>query len=133
MSFPEAVISYFTKWLNFKTRSSRSEYWWAVLFLNIAFFVLSIIIAWCLPAILSIPGCPIGIVIAVVGIAQFIVQIFCTIAGIALMTRRLHDVDKSGWWQLLSFTGFGIIPLLIWACRKGTEGENRFGKDPLGN
>lgn len=46
--------------------------------------------------------------------------------------RRLHDLDKSGWWSLVSFipyvnVAFGIYVLFF----KGTTGPNRFGPDPL--
>jgi uncharacterized membrane protein YhaH (DUF805 family) len=51
----------------------------------------------------------------------------------AVAVRRLHDVDRSGWWLLMYFTIIGIFfPLLIWKCTKGTYGANRFGPDPLG-
>jgi uncharacterized membrane protein YhaH (DUF805 family) len=53
--------------------------------------------------------------------------------GIAVSVRRLHDLDRSGWWLLLAFVPVvGIIVLLIWFCTKGTDGSNRFGPDPLG-
>ena len=67
----------------------------------------------------------------VVGIVMLPIQIFIIIASTCLVIRRLHDVDKSGWWYLIIFTIIGIIPLLIWYCSKGTNGDNRFGKDPL--
>ena len=51
--------------------------------------------------------------------------------GLAVAARRLHDLDRSGWWLLIIFTGIGIILLLIWDCLKGTLGPNRFGSDPL--
>ena len=59
------------------------------------------------------------------------IQIFLTIASVALVIRRLHDTDRSGWWYLIFLTIIGIFVLVIWYCQKGTEGENRFGKDPL--
>jgi uncharacterized membrane protein YhaH (DUF805 family) len=46
--------------------------------------------------------------------------------------RRLHDLDRSGWWILLDLIPrIGGIILLIWACTKGTDGPNRFGADRL--
>jgi uncharacterized membrane protein YhaH (DUF805 family) len=52
--------------------------------------------------------------------------------GIAVAARRLHDVDRTGWWLLLAFIPVvGLIVLLIWFCTKGTDGSNRFGPDPL--
>jgi len=45
--------------------------------------------------------------------------------------RRLHDLDRTGWWLLIAFTGIGIILLIVWNCMKGTTGSNSFGADPL--
>ena len=45
--------------------------------------------------------------------------------------RRLHDIDRTGWWVLITFTVIGIILLLIWACTRGTAAANRYGPDPL--
>ena len=59
------------------------------------------------------------------------IQIFLTIASFALVIRRLHDTDRSGWWYFIFLTIIGILVLIIWYCQKGTDGENRFGKDPL--
>ena len=54
--------------------------------------------------------------------------------------KRLHDLDKSGWYLLIRLTG--AIPLIGWfivLCfelylflAEGTAGPNRFGPDPLG-
>jgi uncharacterized membrane protein YhaH (DUF805 family) len=54
--------------------------------------------------------------------------------GIAIGVRRLHDLDRSGWWLLIFLIPLiGPIILLIWFCTKGTEGPNRFGADRLAN
>ena len=46
--------------------------------------------------------------------------------------RRLHDLDKSGWWSLVSFIPYVNIALGIYVLFfKGTTGPNRFGPDPL--
>ena len=44
---------------------------------------------------------------------------------LAVSARRLHDVDRTGWWALL------ILPGIIWGFARGTVGTNRFGADPL--
>ena len=46
--------------------------------------------------------------------------------GINVTTRRLHDVNRSGWWQLLYFTGIGSLVILYWTLIKGVDQENRF-------
>jgi uncharacterized membrane protein YhaH (DUF805 family) len=51
--------------------------------------------------------------------------------SIAVGVRRLHDIDKSGWWLLIGFVPIlGMIVLIIFAVRPGTEGPNRFGPAP---
>lgn len=50
------------------------------------------------------------------------------IPATAVQVRRLHDMDRSGWWVLLKFVPYvGIFGLYIWLCFDGTEGDNRFG------
>ena len=123
MNFLNAVKSYFVRWNDFKTRSSRSEYWWATLFSVLVSLVSELVNV----AIASNPSA----LTLTIAILVLILLIFMMIASLALVVRRLHDIDKSGWWYLLIFTIIGIIPLIIWFCSKGTEGENRFGENPL--
>ena len=62
------------------------------------------------------------------------VAAFATLAGsLAGATKRLHDRDRSGWFQLVV-----LIPVVGWSwvileisCLPGTRGANRFGPDPL--
>ena len=50
---------------------------------------------------------------------------------LAVLVRRLHDIDKSGLWFFISFVPIiGGIWLLILVCKEGTSGPNRFGADP---
>jgi len=45
--------------------------------------------------------------------------------------RRLHDMDKSGWWILfLLVPGLNAVLLLVLLFRRGTAGPNRFGDNP---
>ena len=46
---------------------------------------------------------------------------------LALGSRRLNDIGRSGWWQLLMLTGVGIIPLTIWFLKEGQAEENCYG------
>lgn len=52
------------------------------------------------------------------------------IPGIAISVRRLHDIDRTGWWLLISFTIIGMLVLFIFNVLAGTPGPNRFGPDP---
>ena len=131
MNFTDAVKAYFLKWNDFRSRSSRSEYWWATLFLTLASFPVGFIIGFVIAILFLTAGFSETTMEIAVGIVMLPIQIFIIIASTCLVIRRLHDVDKSGWWYLIIFTIIGIIPLLIWYCSKGTNGDNRFGKDPL--
>ena len=52
-------------------------------------------------------------------------------ASIAVSVRRLHDIDKTGWWILIGFIPIiGTIILLIFAFLPGTAGDNKYGADP---
>jgi uncharacterized membrane protein YhaH (DUF805 family) len=52
--------------------------------------------------------------------------------GVTVHVRRLHDIDKSGWWLLISVVPFiGGIVLIYWLARPGTSGPNKFGPDPM--
>ena len=129
MNFVQAVKAYFTKWNDFRSRSSRSEYWWATLFVTFAPFPL-VLVAGFISAIFSLGFSPETVEI-IRAILILIMYVFIIIAGTCLVIRRFHDLDKSGWWYLLVFTIVGIIPVIYWLCCKGTDESNRFGDDPL--
>lgn len=45
----------------------------------------------------------------------------------SVAVRRLHDIDRSGWWLLMGFTVIGMVVLLAFAALKGNDSKNRFG------
>jgi uncharacterized membrane protein YhaH (DUF805 family) len=62
---------------------------------------------------------------------QGLVGLGLLLPNIAVSIRRLHDLDRTGWWFLLVITVIGTIVLFVWSCMRGTIGPNRFGPDPL--
>jgi len=83
-----------------------------------------------------------------VGMAIFaaLLSIAMIIPFLAVTVRRLHDQNRSGWWILLMvipvflpdhsegwyFVGVLLnLMLLLFMCRRGTKGPNRFDSDPL--
>ena len=119
MNFQDSVKSGFRNWVNFKDRASRSEFWFLVLF--------SILLGF-------ISGLVDGLLNAMIGIqfVNLIAVLALTIPSLSVTIRRLHDLDKSGWWVLLCLIPLvGIIILTVWYATKGTFGPNRFGPDPL--
>ena len=121
MHFIESTKNYFLKWDDFSTRISRSEFWWG----NLGVTITSIIVNFALVFLSDLVGFFSGVVLLV----PF--QIFVLIASTALAVRRLHDINKSGWWLLIYLTIVGILLLFYWACSKGDADENVFGPDPL--
>lgn len=60
-----------------------------------------------------------------------IIWLAILIPTIAVMVRRFHDQDKSGWFVLLQFIPYiGGIVLFVFMCIDGTPGPNRYGEDP---
>lgn len=54
--------------------------------------------------------------------------------SMAVAVRRLHDINKSGWWILLNLIPVvGSVCLLVMACIKGDQGDNEYGPDPKAN
>ena len=104
VGFGEAIIRGFSNYFNFYGRATKAEYWWWALF---AFLV---------------------------GLIPFfgeIVGLLLLIPGFSLGARRLHDINKSGWWQLLWLAIIiGWIVLIVWAIKQGETGPNRHGPDP---
>ena len=123
MNFVQAVKSYFIRWNDFKGRSSRSEYWWATLFASLVSVFLQFPQAMLAQAE--------SVLALVVMIIILVFLLFMVIASFAVLVRRLHDVNRSGWWFLIYFTIIGIFVLLYWYVQKGDESDNRYGSDPL--
>ena len=124
----ESISLGFKNYVKFNGRSTRAEYWWFVLFLFIGEVVLGTIDIF------------LG-----TGALQTLFNLVTLIPGLALDARRLHDIGRSGWWQLLqlptlyiflqpgisNLAAFAIIlpviPLIIWWIQKGTITENKYG------
>ena len=124
VNFFEAIQLGFKNYFNVETRSSRSEYWYWFLFVLILGFVVDFADA-------TIAGSSWLDYSELWGPLTIIYNILTWIPGITIGVRRLHDVNRSGWWLLISLTVIGIIPLFIWAVSKGTESKNRYGNNPL--
>ena len=122
MNFVEAVESFFTKYTIIDGRSSRSEYWYVVLFSNLITIPLDFIEMLLFDKEFWDP--------------MFLSTIFLFIIFIPLITltaRRFHDINMSGWWQLIPITIIGVIPYIYWLAKKGDDTNNKYGSNPLIN
>ena len=111
----KAFLKMMLNYANFKDRTGRSDFWWAILASFILGFVLGLIFG-----LLGTFG---SILSTIYSLAMFV-------PGLALWVRRLHDIGKSGWWYLIALTGIGAIVLIIWAAKEGDQGDNQYGPDP---
>lgn len=131
MTFTQAVSSVLSKYATFRGRAPRSEYWWFMLFCMVVPWAVSLISAVFFSDVFYVEvgeahGQPLGLDAFV---ALF--TLFTFIPSLAVTVRRFHDMDHTGWWLLLAFTGIGTIVVFFWLMFRGTTGPNRFGPDPL--
>ena len=125
LTFPDAVRTCLTKYAVFNGRATRSEYWFFVLFAFLVVVAASILDSM-LNMVVFEPAMGGNMLATLAMLALLLPQLSAAV-------RRLHDLGRSGWWYLI-----GLVPvvggavLLIWFCLRGTEGDNRFGPDPLG-
>ena len=118
MDIQTSIKTCFNKYATFSGRASRSEYWFFILFGILAGIVATIIDVMILGYSIESEYTPINSIFSLVLI----------IPTTAAACRRLHDVNKSGWWQLIAITIIGIIPLIIWFAKEGTKKNNSHGK-----
>ncbi|MCO7124410.1 DUF805 domain-containing protein [Sporolactobacillus shoreicorticis] len=103
-------------YVGFSGRATRTEYWMFVLF-NFFILVIARLIDWLLPS--SVP------------IIYSLYSLAVLIPTFAVGARRLHDIGKTGWWQLIGFIPIlGWIVLLIYFCTDTQDKENVYGANP---
>ena len=92
MNFGQAIATCLGKYATFSGRASRSEFWWFTLFQLL-----------------------LGLATAMLGeTVNALISLALLLPALAVGTRRLHDIGRSGWWQLLYLTGIGFLLLLYW-------------------
>jgi len=117
------------KAFDFRSRSSRPEYWYFVLF-NIIFAIVAVILDNVLGTTIKI-DIGTGEVPLPYGYIYFLYLLALIIPGFAAGVRRLHDVGKSGWMMLLAFIPIiGGIWLLVLFLMESAPGENKWGPNP---
>lgn len=109
-----------SRFVQFSGRASRAEYWYFFL----AVFLLNIVLAL------------VGLIFSdsvlgdLIELLSSLLLLFVLIPSISIGVRRLHDVNRSGWWYLLIFVPLvGPLVLLYWAIQAGDAGGNAYG-DP---
>ena len=115
MNFGQAITSCFSNYTTFSGKATRSEYWYWWLFILIGYTC----------ALIADGRFPIGFYENYIDNPQTKMENIFTLVtflpGLAVSVRRLHDVNKKGWWLLIIFTGIGIFLLLYWSLQPSDD------------
>lgn len=126
MGFGAAVASFWKNYATFTGRARRSEFWFISLFLlltNLATAAIDFVLL----------GNDVERFIAnggggIVGLVWILATI---VPALAVQVRRLHDINKSGWWMLIGFLPLaGFIVLLVFSVQDSDVAENKYGPSP---
>lgn len=120
-------IKVMKQYADFKGRARRKEFWMFSLFsvlIGCVFQLLDYMLGIQFTNLGSTYGADYGPLYSIYALIVFI-------PSLAVSVRRLHDLNKSGWYLLLWFFIFiGWIWLLVLHCTEGTAGSNKYGPDP---
>jgi len=104
MTFIESIQTCFRKYAEFNGRASRSEFWWWILFI----------------VIISIGA---QLISQTVG---SLVALAALLPNLAVTSRRLHDINRSGWWQLIGFIPFIGWLIMIYWCAQASSDQSKY-------
>jgi uncharacterized membrane protein YhaH (DUF805 family) len=105
----------------FEGRATRPEYWYFLLMTVLIFIILAVF-----DGILGTFRSSAGM-----GLLSGIFIVALAIPSLAVGTRRLHDIGRSGWWQLLNVVPYiGWLILVVLFTLRGQPASNRFGDVP---
>ena len=111
MPIVDAVKACLTKYADFNGRATRTEYWW---------FFLAVLLGSAVAALITLK------IYALFSLATLLPMI-------AVGARRLHDTNRSGWWQLLALVPFGVILVIIFLAQRSNplnSAELPVGRQP---
>ena len=112
----EATKKMFQNYATFKGRTSRSDFWWAML----GYLLLAFVIGFVAGLIAGITQIDISFIPGLYTLATIVPLL-------AMYVRRLHDINKSGWWVCISFVPFvGSIILLVFLCSASVNENNQY-------
>jgi uncharacterized membrane protein YhaH (DUF805 family) len=153
MDFRTSVRTCFEKYVSFEGRASRAEFWWFALFLLIAGIVLTAIDRMIFGGWAFYPDMMqyrmdghgmwhggmwrygawgYGVWMPGPRPLTFLFGLATLSPRLAVAVRRLHDVDRTGWWLLIGVIPvIGALVLLYWFIQPGRRSSNSYGVDPL--
>ena len=108
MNFGQAISNCLSNYATFSGRASRSEFWWFFLFQVLASVAASMLSE-------KLSG---------------LVSLALLLPALAVGARRLLDIGKSGWWQLLMISGIGLLVLIYWWVQPTADDVSSYGSSP---
>ena len=129
-------IKCFKDYANFKGRASRAELWYFLLFWSIFYVIVILIdrrIGYNFISLKDLPlneYLPIGKFYSDVGILVFFYRPLTILPSLAVVVRRLHDMNMNGKCALLFLIPPIGILLLLYLAKSGDKNENQYGNVP---
>jgi uncharacterized membrane protein YhaH (DUF805 family) len=129
MQFLEAIETCVVKkYCDFEGRASRSEFWWYTLGYVIVSYAWSFIMGLITGASVM-AGMDGNFQFSAIQLLSYIPTFALLLPTLGVGARRLHDIGKSGWWQLLYLICCGGLVLLYFFVQD-SEGDNQYGPRP---
>ncbi len=111
-------IDVLKKYAVFSGRATRKEYWMFVLYNMLISFAFNFLIIF-------------GVKVSIVFVLSMLFLLAIFIPSIAVLVRRLHDTNHSGWWAFINFIPvIGMIVLFVFLVTDSQAGENKYGSNP---
>lgn len=127
MTFTQTIPAVLSKYATFTGRAARPEFWWWLLFVFLLGVATSLIDHYYIALALGIEA----FTEETLQPLSTLVSLGLLLPGLAVSARRLHDINRSGWWMLIILIPLiGGLVLLWWCVKKGDEGDNDFGPPP---
>lgn len=121
----QEFLSVLRKYNDFKGRATRKEYW----MFQLIGFLIPLPVVLLAEASLILSGHNLFLVVLDVLLIIYLLVIF--VAGLAVLVRRLHDTNRSGWWFFISMLPYvGGLILLVFLVLDSQPGENQYGPNP---
>ena len=117
----DSYIKMWKNYFNFQDRTTRKDYWMSVL-IN---FLISLVLGFFSGLFTNFPI--IG-KLNIMDLISYIYFILILIPGLAQSVRRMHDVNKSGWYLLMDIIPIiGWILVLVAMCSPSVTEDNKYG------
>lgn len=122
----EAYKKFWSNYANFNGRTSRADFWWTVL----ANFLVEMIIGFVCGFIIGLTGASNGEVSSSIPtLISSLYSLAIFVPSLALAVRRVHDINKSGWYLLMGLIPLaGGIILLVYYLSNSVNTNNKYGQ-----